>query len=373
MKTCLSIFAACMMFAAGPGAAAYAQDNSAEIFSDEEMAKIGAMLTGSWRTAAPVTAADADQPQHAVLSIAPVAIAEMPDAFYVEAALASDLSAPVRQSVWQLIRGGGKVWLRTMEFRRAGGRFAPAVGLWAAPEAFPPITGEDLITTMHIELKASGSAYTGATPHAYPTSIGGAVAMTTEITFDGTTFTTADRGLDASGGQVWGVKPGEKTSFSRTDTGVKTVRHGDGLISITYPGVKADSKPVDGSTVRAHYAGYLGNGWSFDASYERGSPLSYAYGRQMIEGWTKAMADVVPGMRRRLVIPSAMAYKEGGLPRARIPGNSTLYFDVTVVEIVPPAETPAAPGAMEVRPAPTGAEMPKPVKAVPVPEPTQPK
>ena len=83
------------------------------------------------------------------------------------------------------------------------------------------------------------------------------------------------------------------------------------------------------STVTVLYTGALAkDGKIFETSGEK--PVTFPV-NQVIKGWQ----DGVPGMKvggtRRLVIPAAQAY--GAQANAKIPANSDLVFDITLVNV----------------------------------------
>ena len=96
-----------------------------------------------------------------------------------------------------------------------------------------------------------------------------------------------------------------------------------------------DSKVGDGaeakatSTVTVLYTGALAkDGVIFESSGQQ--PVTFPV-NQVIKGWQ----DGVPGMKvggtRRLVIPAADAY--GAQANAKIPANSDLVFDITLLKV----------------------------------------
>jgi FKBP-type peptidyl-prolyl cis-trans isomerase len=88
-----------------------------------------------------------------------------------------------------------------------------------------------------------------------------------------------------------------------------------------------------GDTVRVHYTGTLTNGTEFDSSRTRNQPFEFTLGKGMvIKGWDKGVVGMKVGGKRKLTIPSADGYGARGAG-GKIPPNSTLLFDVELVEI----------------------------------------
>ena len=79
----------------------------------------------------------------------------------------------------------------------------------------------------------------------------------------------------------------------------------------------AEAKP--GDTVSTHYVGVaFSTGEEFDASWNRGAPLDFKVGiGQVIEGWDQGLLGMKVGGRRRLEIPSHLAYGEIGRASCR--------------------------------------------------------
>ena len=74
------------------------------------------------------------------------------------------------------------------------------------------------------------------------------------------------------------------------------------------------------------------DGSEFDASYNRGQPLSFKVGSgQVIKGWDQGLLDMCPGEKRKLTIQPEWAYGSRGA--GPIPANSVLIFETELVSI----------------------------------------
>lgn len=93
--------------------------------------------------------------------------------------------------------------------------------------------------------------------------------------------------------------------------------------------------PKDSDTVVVNYKGTLIDGSVFDNSYDRGEPLSFRLDG-VIPGWTEGLKQIKKGGKIKLVIPPTLAYGKTGVPG--IPANSTLVFDVELLDVKPAAK-----------------------------------
>jgi peptidylprolyl isomerase len=91
---------------------------------------------------------------------------------------------------------------------------------------------------------------------------------------------------------------------------------------------------TSGSTVNVHYVGVAhSTGEEFDASYNRGEPLSFRLGAgQVIAGWDRGVTGMKVGGRRKLVIPPHLGYGDRGAGGVISPGE-TLIFVVDLVGV----------------------------------------
>jgi FKBP-type peptidyl-prolyl cis-trans isomerase FkpA len=90
-------------------------------------------------------------------------------------------------------------------------------------------------------------------------------------------------------------------------------------------------QPTADNIVKVHYRGTLTNGSEFDSSYKRGQPASFPL-RQVIPCWTEGVQKIKVGGKAKLVCPANLAYGSQGRPG--IPANSTLIFEVELLDIV---------------------------------------
>lgn len=119
--------------------------------------------------------------------------------------------------------------------------------------------------------------------------------------------------------KMWDV---DSTLFKQTESGLKyaIIEEGSG------PDVQ------QGKVASVHYSGFLSDGTKFDSSVERDEPLMLMVGMgQVIPGWDEGLQLLKQGSKARFVIPPDLAYGERDL--GVIPPNSTLIFDVEVVEV----------------------------------------
>ena len=111
------------------------------------------------------------------------------------------------------------------------------------------------------------------------------------------------------------------------EKGVKTLDNG-AMIKLSRAG--KGKNPKADSTVKVHYTGTLIDGTKFDSSRDRGEAFQTKL-TDVIPCWTKAVQQMKPGARATVVCPADTAY--GNRPVGNIPPNSTLVFDVELLEL----------------------------------------
>lgn len=117
--------------------------------------------------------------------------------------------------------------------------------------------------------------------------------------------------------------PPARPAYTRTDLQVGTGREAQ-----------------KGKRLSVHYTGWLYDpaqpdmkGRMFDSSRERG-PFDFVLGAgQVIPGWDQGFDGMKIGGRRRLIIPSALAYGVDGAGGGIIPPNATLIFEMELLDV----------------------------------------
>ena len=102
--------------------------------------------------------------------------------------------------------------------------------------------------------------------------------------------------------------------------------------------VGTGATPQKGQTCVMHYTGWLwennAKGKKFDSSVDRGTPFQFKLGQgQVIRGWDEGIATMKVGGKRTLVIPPDLAYGSRGVGNGLIPANSTLVFEVELLDV----------------------------------------
>ncbi len=133
----------------------------------------------------------------------------------------------------------------------------------------------------------------------------------TKCSKEGTAPTSSATGSASTGAAVADVK----------ELKIETIKEGFGAAAST------------GKKVTVHYTGTLTDGKVFDSSETRKAPFTFTLGEgQVIPGWDKGVDGMKVGERRKLTIPSSLAYGEKGVGNI-IPPNATLVFEVELLNV----------------------------------------
>lgn len=119
----------------------------------------------------------------------------------------------------------------------------------------------------------------------------------------------------------------EEEGFTTSPTGLKykDIVVGDG------------AQPQKGDKLKVHYTGTLEDGFVFDSSVEKQTPLEFRIGLQppkVIPGWEEGMLSMKVGGKRKLIVPSQLAYGLRGR-QPKIPPNATLRFEIELLGVEP--------------------------------------
>ena len=124
-------------------------------------------------------------------------------------------------------------------------------------------------------------------------------------------------------GKKFLAKKAKEKGIKKTDSGIlyEVMKEGKG----TKPGSA-------NATVVVHYVGTLIDGTEFDSSVKRGQPATFAL-NQVIKGWTEGLQLMNAGSKYRFYIPPELAYGADARPGSVIGPNSTLIFEVELLEV----------------------------------------
>lgn len=107
-------------------------------------------------------------------------------------------------------------------------------------------------------------------------------------------------------------------------------------IGVKFRPKECSRKSKKGDHLEVHYVGTLfkDREKQFDSSRERNVPFKFTVGQgQVIKGWDRGMIGMCVGEKRKLVVPSDLAYGEAGAGADIHPG-ATLVFEVELVNIL---------------------------------------
>uniref|UniRef100_A0A2R5LG15 peptidylprolyl isomerase n=1 Tax=Ornithodoros turicata TaxID=34597 RepID=A0A2R5LG15_9ACAR len=145
-------------------------------------------------------------------------------------------------------------------------------------------------------------------------------------------------------------KASEMTSVEENSNALDITPNKDGgvLKTIIKPGV-GEETPQKSNTVFVHYTGKLLDGTVFDTSRARNEEFKFVLGTgSVIKGWDIGVATMKKGEICRLTCKPEYAYGENGSP-PKIPPNSTLVFDVELIDWELEDVSPANDGSIKRR------------------------
>ena len=128
----------------------------------------------------------------------------------------------------------------------------------------------------------------------------------------------------AEAGTAYLEKAAKEAGATKTASGmvVKHTKEGTG------------AKPAATDQVKVHYEGRLIDGKVFDSSIARGEPATFPL-NGVIACWTEGVQTMKVGGKAQFTCPANLAYGPNGSPPT-IPPQSTLVFDVELLDIVKP-------------------------------------
>jgi len=133
----------------------------------------------------------------------------------------------------------------------------------------------------------------------------------------------ADKVKNLEVGKKFLAKKAKAKGINKTDSGI--------LYEVMTQGKGAKPGSAN-ATVVVHYVGTLIDGTEFDSSVKRGQPATFAL-NQVIKGWTEGLQLMNTGSKYRFFIPPELAYGADARPGSVIGPNSTLIFEVELIEV----------------------------------------
>lgn len=104
-------------------------------------------------------------------------------------------------------------------------------------------------------------------------------------------------------------------------------------LKVVFQSLNNNDKPAEGDVVQVHYKGTLSDGKEFDNSFKRNKPIAFPLGTgKVIPGWDEGIALLGKGDKATFIIPPDLAYGDRAMGNGLIPANSTLVFDVELVD-----------------------------------------
>ncbi len=120
---------------------------------------------------------------------------------------------------------------------------------------------------------------------------------------------------------------GQPLAFEPTGSGMYyiPVQHGTGNII------------AKGDTITLHFEGRFFNGKFFDSTRKRNEPFVFVYGQkwQVIPGLEEAIGMMRRSEKSLFIIPSSLAFGQGGSTTGIVPAFTSVIFEVEIVDVKP--------------------------------------
>lgn len=145
--------------------------------------------------------------------------------------------------------------------------------------------------------------------------------------------------LIAGGAAWWGTEKAvtgacSSGAFAPEGKGVSEVERTESGLQFQTVRVGTGTMPTDADVVLVSYKGTLAGGKEFDSNPRAAFPV-----QGLVPGFSEALKKMQRGGSYKLCIPPALGY--GAQANERIPANSTLLFDVELIDFKSMAEVQA--------------------------------
>jgi hypothetical protein len=310
----------------------------------KEIDRLAGLLTGTF------AGDEVESRPGLTLHIAPVKVDGLPDSFLVELARADAPTIPFRMYVLQFYPRREELRVRTFELPASSGLKDAMTGLWASAQAIPTIDGALLAPSLDMPLidrPAVGQpdVFVAQTEHVFPVNRLGAIEMTASMSFNGAWVRLADTGFDSYGKQRW-ASDSEQLGRQHAKAPVRSEPGGLTIITTVAPKSDAERHQAGGQITIA-FTYWTAAGVKIQSNRDSGrEPVKVRIPGGPFPALDTALSGIAKGERRKIVIPSALAYGDRG--RDVVPPNSTLIYDIECLDVnntpgPPPRQTtPAA-------------------------------
>lgn len=179
-------------------------------------------------------------------------------------------------------------------------------------------------------------------------------------------YTTSGPVANESPGPVPSPSPSPGTDDCHAGASLTPFTYPDGLKYIDLT-LGTGAVAVSGENLTVNYTGWLIDCTKFDSSRGR-TAFTFQLGRsKVIAGWDEGLPGMKVGGKRKLIIPSDLAYGPSGQKDPNtgaqvIPANATLLFEVELLKVAPGPKPSPSPKPTP-SPTPTPSPSPSPSKS----------